>query len=228
MKFESKKNLFFIYFLLITVLFLGSFLFVQVVQAFDLSLYSGSTVHARTPIKLSQKGKSEIKFNAEHETRPFDTPLFFHVRLAHKFSDQEGFWALSLMHDKIHIISKPPSEVQYFTIIDGFNLLMLEYFKPIFHYLFSLSAGVSVVHPETEVRNKIKGRSGDWSGYYLGGPVLGASLLKRLYFNKSEVLWLDLETGFRTSYSWFPIAEGTGEIFYNAVYFLVGLGFKIK
>jgi hypothetical protein len=133
----------------------------------------GSAYNADSRLRIEQAGAPVIRHLADYATRPFDTPLYYQLRVAR--ADTAGAWELSLIHDKIYVRNPPPG-VDYLSISHGLNFLTLNRAHTHPRFTHRVGAGVIVTNAEGRVRGVT------YDGPYdLAGVVLLAGLSKRFY-----------------------------------------------
>ncbi len=71
---------------------------------------------------MRYNGFSDIEHAASYETRSFELPAYYSIRLA--LHDDSRAWELQFTHHKV-FLSNPPAEIQNFEITHGFNLMTL-------------------------------------------------------------------------------------------------------
>lgn len=141
-------------------------------------VHAGGALNLPTPLLIRQAGHEDLRVDARWETRPFETPLYYLVRLVFRDPrDPLGGWAVDLTHHKLHL-ANAPAGVQRFAISHGYNLLMLHRFTGRGALRAGVGAGAVIAHPESEVRGARHDEGGGLfgAGYYAAGPSLGASL----------------------------------------------------
>lgn len=192
------------------------------VHAASIEARLGGAWNAPLPMRVEQRGESDLKFTARWSTRALEFPLYYGVRIGLGARDH---WALDLTHHKIHL-RNPPPEIESFSISHGYNLLVVQRrFEEGARHL-GLGAGVVVAHPESRVRGRRGDESGGWfrSGYHLSGPCLdlfgGTALPTRGHWFASAELRLTVST-IRV-----PVADGDARLHNVAVHGTLGLGWR--
>jgi hypothetical protein len=184
-------------------------------------IFGGGAYNFRLPLVIRQDGEDNIRLNAEYDTKPFETPMYYAVRLGWWQDDRS--WELELIHHKLYLENKPP-EVEHFSITHGFNLLTVNRAWKTPYFIWRLGAGVVITHPESTVRGKtFEQDSGFVDGYYLSGPTAQIAAEKRFYFYKG--LFISFEAKYTLSWVHVPIKDGSADLWNSAVHGLFGLGF---
>jgi hypothetical protein len=183
------------------------------VHAQDWRVHVGTGIAYNLPLPLviEQEGAPALSLDAEFETRPFETPLYYVVRLER--ANAGGAFALELVHHKI-FLANPPPEVDEFAISHGFNVVTLQRaWAPSESVSWRAGAGVVVAHPETAVRGRRQPKGG-WldRGYYVSGPAtqLGAGLARPL----TGRLRVAVESKLIAARAWVPIAGGSARLWH--------------
>lgn len=146
-------------------------------------LFVGSAYNFNTRLKISQDGYPDLAFTADYETRPFDTPPYYALRLSRWTGDTAlGVWFL---HHKL-FLSNPPSEVGHFSITHGFNLLALDRAAKRGSLIYHVGVGAVITHTEAEVRGIRYGGS-----YELAGAAVHAGLGWRHHLARSWYLGVE-------------------------------------
>lgn len=91
----------------------------EVRYSFDMA--TGYVYNRGQTLTVKQNGQDDIEFDAEFETKPFNNPMYYTMRIGRW--QQAGAWEFELIHHKLYVDNLPP-EIQKFEITDGFNLLL--------------------------------------------------------------------------------------------------------
>lgn len=183
----------------------------------------GAVANLETSLEIRQDGFDAIELDADYETRPFESPLYYSLR-AGRWRGRSG-WELELIHQKIFLLDPPP-EIQGFAISHGYNLLTINRAWEARGLVWRIGAGAVVAHPENEVR----GRELDpedtnlAGGYHLTGPSLQAGAEKR--FALGEQWFLGLEGKITAARAVVPVAGGEAEVPNAAFHALLGIGYR--
>ena len=86
----------------------------------SLEAFLGGAHNFGTTLLVTQEGQPEIRLSADYQTRPFELPLYYAVRIG--FQEEEGAWEIQFIHHKLHLTNGSP-EIQHFEITHGFNTL---------------------------------------------------------------------------------------------------------
>ena len=185
----------------------------------------GEVYNIDTSLEIRQEGFETIDVDADYETRPFESPLYYSLR-AGRWTGRTG-WELELIHQKVFLQNRPP-EVQHFAISHGYNLLTVNRAWDLRGLLWRIGVGPVIAHPESEVRSRVldpedTNLSG---GYHLTGPVLQLGAEKR--FDLGERWFLGIEGKASIARATVPVAGGEAEVPNTAVHALVGIGWRSR
>ena len=183
----------------------------------------GAVSNFETPLKIRQSGFEEIEVDADYESRPFESPLYYSLR-AGRWTGRTG-WELELIHQKVFLMNRPP-EVQRFDISHGYNLVTVNRGWDLRGWLLRLGAGVVIAHPENTVRGRDLD-SGDTNlsgGYHFAGPALQAGVERRVGFGARW--FLGVEGKLSAARAEVPVAGGEAEVPNVAGHLLLGLGYR--
>jgi hypothetical protein len=187
--------------------------------------FLGTALNVPTPLTIIQNNHPEITLTARYKEHTFEGFPYYDLRIGH-WSGKRA-WELELIHHKIYL-DNPPSDVQNFSISDGFNLLVINRAWETKRFIWRLGAGVVITHPESMVRGKVfaenKGMFSE--GFYISGPTIQGALEKRVFLWKG--LFAVLEGKVTASFVRVPIVDGHADVPNVAVHVLVGLGYRIE
>jgi hypothetical protein len=187
----------------------------------SIQLSGGAAYNFRLPLVIRQDSEDNIRLNADYDTKPFETPMYYSVRLG--WWQENRSWELELIHHKLTLENKPP-EVEHFSITHGFNLLTVNRAWKTPCFIWRLGAGVVITHPESTIRGKTFEQDGGIAdGYYLSGPTAQIAVEKRFYLYK--YLFFSIEAKYTLSWVHVPIKDGSADVWNSAVHGLLGLGF---
>jgi hypothetical protein len=174
----------------------------------------GGARSAASTLQVEQAGLAPLEIDAEWESRSFDSPLYYALRLARE--DDRGAWALRFIHLKTYL-SNPTPEVEQFSVSHGYNLLTLE--RSFLVRGFDLWAGFGIViaHPESTVR----GQTRKEGGYALTGPTGAVAIDRRWRVGSRFALVPELRL--TLSRARVPVAGGEASVPNAAVHALLGL-----
>ena len=185
----------------------------------------GLVENLETSLEIRQNGFPALDLDAEYESRPFEGPLYYSLRVG-RWGERAG-WELELIHQKL-FLQNPPPEVQYFAISHGYNLVTVNRAWGAAGLVWRIGAGAVFAHPENEVR----GRALDpddtnlSGGYHLAGPVLQAGIEKR--WPVGERWLLGLEGKASAARAEVPVAGGEAEVPNHALHLLAGWGWRSR
>ncbi len=202
--------------------------FAQDKSEWSFEVHGGFPLNFSLPMTVQQTGYPTIKFNAQFNSEPFKSPVFWVVRFS-KWKNSKA-WEFELMHQKLFLKNKPP-EIQYFNVSHGYNQLLISRafkFKIIKkqEFIFKGGAGIVIAHAENSVRNKELNQHQSFFnlGYNVGGTTINIALAKQLPLTNR--FYLNAETKFNTSYTIIPIVDGNAKVWHSAFEFIFGLGYK--
>jgi hypothetical protein len=183
----------------------------------------GAVANLETSLEIRQDGFETIELDADYETRPFESPLYYALRAG--WWRGRGGWELELIHQKI-FLQDPPPEIQGFAISHGYNLLTINRAWEARGLVWRLGAGAVIAHPENQVRGRVldpddTNLSG---GYHLTGPSLQAGAEKR--FALGERWFVGLEGKATVARAVVPVAGGEAEVPNVALHALLGIGYR--
>jgi hypothetical protein len=101
---------------------------------------------SRTHIHTMQTSASA--FGGDYETRGFEGPLHYTLRLT-RWQQDRG-WELELLHHKLYLRNRPPG-VEALSISHGFNIVTLGRVYARGPWRFRLGAGPVIAHPEARM-----------------------------------------------------------------------------
>jgi len=181
-----------------------------VVQAFG-----GVPLNLRSRLTVHQEGHDSFRHDASWESRPFEQPFYWAVRIRWQ---RFGYGLeLQLLHHKMYLRNNPP-EIEYLEVTHGYNILTASYVAwtdPI-----HLRIGLGAVLPSSD--SIVRGLSHSAHDYKLAGPALmmGAGWEKDL----SRHFLIAAEGQFIGAWADVDIAEGHARVRSIALHLLVGVG----
>lgn len=188
---------------------------------FSAQLFGGAAYNFKMPLVIRQDGEDNIRVSADYDTKPFDTPIYYAVRLG--WWKDNCAWEIEMIHHKLTLENKP-SEVQHFSITHGFNLLTLNHAWRNPWFIWRLGVGIVIAHPESTIRGKEFDQDGGIvDGYYISGPTAQIAAEKRFYFWKG--LFASIEGKFTLSWTHLLVKDGSADAWNSAVHGLIGLGY---
>jgi hypothetical protein len=185
----------------------------------------GVVENLETSLTIRQSGSPDIEVDADYETRPFESPLYYMLR-AGRWRGRAG-WEIELVHHKL-FLPNPPAEVHDFSISHGYNLLTVNRAWEARWLILRAGAGVVVAHPENTVRSRTLDPSDTnlSGGYHLTGPVLQLAAEKR--FALGERWFIGLEGKITGARAEVPVAGGDADVPNVAFHGLVGIGWRAR
>ncbi|KPJ67016.1 hypothetical protein AMJ44_07520 [candidate division WOR-1 bacterium DG_54_3] len=187
--------------------------------------FLGTAWNLPTPLTIVQNGYPDIALTARYKEHTFEGFPYYALRVS-RWSKNRA-WELDFVHHKIYL-DNPPSDVQNFSISDGYNLLMVNRAWETKKFIWRVGAGVIITHPESTVRDKVfdesKGMFGQ--GYYVSGPTIQGAVGKRLDLWKG--LYVTIEGKLTASFARVSIVEGHADASNVAFHILVGLGYRMR
>jgi hypothetical protein len=183
----------------------------------------GAVANLETSLEVRQDGFETLRLDAEYETRPFESPLYYALRIG-RWRERRS-WEIELIHQKIHL-QDPPPEIESFAISHGYNLLTLNRAWAPREWIFRLGAGAVLAHPESTVRGRRVPEDGGLldSGYHLTGPVVQAGVGRRLL--PGERWRLGVEGKVTAARAEVPVAGGEAGVPNVALHLLLGVGYR--
>ncbi len=209
-----------------SVLFLLTVLlaFAAVARAdWSAELLGGGAWNAHNDLHITQEGQPDLVFPAAFETRPFEQPLYWALRLNLHRGDR--LWSLELNHHKL-ILTEGPPEVTGFSVTHGTNILSVQHawLRP--RWRAMVQAGVVVAHPESTVRGLRFDESGGMfgAGYHVAGPAVGVGVGSHLALTD----WLGLNAEMRLTAAWLDLGVAQGSANHTNVALHVLLGPRVR
>ena len=121
---------------------------------------------SRTHIHTVQPSASA--FGGDYETRGFQGPLHYALRLTHWHHDRG--WELQLLHHKLYLRNRPPG-VEALSISHGFNIVTLGRVYAQDPWRFRLGLGPVIAHPEARIGGVAYGGDYELAGAAAIGSV---------------------------------------------------------
>jgi hypothetical protein len=185
------------------------------------AVLGGSAYNVRTPLTVHQSGHADVRFTARYETRAFEAPLYWDVRVA--TWSGECAWELELIHHKLYLDNNPP-DIQQFSITHGCNLLIASWARRHGSFVLRVGGGVVIAHPESTVRG-VKHREDRGflgMGYYFAGPTVQGAVEKRVAIGGR--FFAAFEGKLTVTRCRVPVGGGNADLVNVAFHGLVGLG----
>lgn len=191
----------------------------------EIGLSGGTAYNFPMPLIIRQNGEKPIAFRASYKTEPLRSPFYYGIKLT-SYKERKGT-ELKLTHHKL-ILSNLTSEIQRFSITDGFNLLTINRIWFEEGFAWSLGGGLVITHPESTIRNKPfpENKGILSSGYYVSGPTFEAAVHKRYFF--AQRWFLSGEGRATASFVQVPVFDGHASVTNIALHILFGVGFQFK
>lgn len=198
-------------------------------NGWELAFYLGTSFSKDETLTIKQEGFPDIRFEAEFETKPFDSPPYYGIRLG-RWSNGHA-WEVEHIHQKIYVDDLPP-DVQHFEITDGYNLFLFNSAWQLNRYdlITRLGVGPVIAHPQITVRGISNHQSGGgaipmiWdsdSGYQWAGAAAQVSLEKE--FSISQHWLLSLEGKLSHANADIDIEGGSVTVPNTAIHLVAGI-----
>lgn len=186
-----------------------------------IELHGGEVYNVPLPLSIHQNGFPDLKMTARYSTDPFKLPIYWDMRFS-RWQDEKS-WEIELIHHKLYLSNTTP-EIQKFNISHGFNMLFLNRGFDKYRYRFRAGTGLILAHPESKIRGKEFGDTGDDFdlGYYITGPVANFGIGRAIHFNRR--FYLDAELKTTMAYSSVKIAQGHADVFHLTFHLILGIG----
>jgi hypothetical protein len=133
--------------------------------------------NSRTHLEVAS---SDVVLNGDYETRGFEAPLHYTVRLARWDGDRA--WELQLLHHKLYLQNRPQG-VEALSVSHGFNIVSINRAFASDPWRFRIGVGPVIAHPEAQ----IGATSYDGPYELAGAAVLGAIGAQ---FELTQKLWI--------------------------------------
>ena len=193
-------------------------------QGWSVEAYLGAPFNIPTPLSIEQSGQPDLRTTAHYETRPFEAPWYYDVRIGRWNGKTD--WAIELTHHKI-FLTNPPAEVASFASSHGYNLLTASRgWELPFDFWARIGLGLVISHPESSLRGTRFGENGGiWGlGFYISGATATASLQKRCYLVGG--LFVAATGMMSASYAVLPVVDGHALVPNLAFHALFGVGYR--
>lgn len=187
-----------------------------------LEVLTGAVYNVPLRLKIHQHGEPDLSLRARFETRPFESPVYYAVRISRWAGNSA--WEGELAHHKL-FLRNPPPEVEAFSISHGYNLGMVNRALRRNGIIYRLGVGVVIAHPETSVRGRrYSEKHGIFHrGYYITGPTFQFSVGKPVPLGGGFHVVPEVKlTG---SFARIPVAGGRADVPNAALHGLLGLGY---
>jgi hypothetical protein len=187
-----------------------------------LDMSMGQPINLHGPLTITQAGQEDIDLTAEWETRPFEMPFYWDIRVTYWPSPTRG-WALDFFHHKLYLKNEPP-DVQHFEHTHGYNMFTIQRLWRLSGFVLSAGGGLVLTNPESTVRGYRFNAQDSFLGgtYFMSGPVATVGLGRRFYLRPR--LFGALEGRFTLSHATAPVVDGESKLTHAAFHVLLGLG----
>ena len=183
-----------------------------------LQVFGGAPLNFSTTLKITQQGEPEISHSASWESRPWEQPSYWALRLRWQ-REHDGF-EVQFLHHKMYL-KEPPATVQHFEVTHGFNILTANYLRRSRPVHWRVGAGVTLPNTLATVR----GEFSDVHDYSIGGPAVLAGCGSELALTRR--LFLAAEAQFIAGWTTDDIARGEARVTSVAIHILFGIGFVL-
>lgn len=185
---------------------------------FTAEVYGGGGVSFNSTLTVRQDGEPDLEVAAHWDTRPFEQPFYWMLRLGYRFPSHS--WELQLLHHKLYLSNAPP-DIQWLEITHGFNLLTVNYAKRDLPVVVRGGAGVVLPHLDAVVR----GERLQSDGYRVTGPAFLGGASKE--FTITGSLFLNLEGQLTLAWATAKVEGGEASTMNAAIHALLGIGVTI-
>jgi len=184
--------------------------------------HGGEVYNLPLPLTISQQGYPDIKLTARYYTDALFPPIYWNLRLSHWKNVRS--WEFELVHHKLYLDNTTP-EVQKFNISHGFNMITINRGYDIKTWQCRAGAGIVLTHPESRIRGKEFGSTGDDFdlGYFVSGPVLNFAIGKSYRTGNRFFFYAEAKT--TLAYAYIPISQGHAKVVNIAFHIVLGLGY---
>lgn len=215
--------------LVVILLFIPVLIFSQEKSKWEIEFNAGAPVNLNLPLTISQEGFEDIKLTAKFRSEPFNLPIYWVLRVS-KWKKNKA-WEFEMIHQKLYL-ENTPSEIEYFSITHGFNMIFINraFGIKLFNregFIARVGTGVVFAHAENKVRGKEFDQEQSFFGwgYYLTFPNINLALSKRVKF--SDLFYANLEVKNNTSYAEVPVVDGKAKLWHSSFAFVFGLGVRL-
>lgn len=179
-------------------------------------VFGGVPLNIPTTLTITQVGEPDIVHEAKWESRPFEQPLYWALRLRWQ-RERDGF-ELQLLHHKM-FLDNPPSTIEHFEVTHGFNILTANFVRRTRPVQWRLGAGVTLPNTFATVRGELS----DVHDYSIGGPAFLAGAGSE--FPLAGRLHLAAEAQFIAARGTDDVSRGEAKVTSIALHLLLGLGY---
>jgi hypothetical protein len=184
--------------------------------------FTGTAFNLHTRLSISQAGEPDLGFVAHYDTRPWEDTPYFGARVS--LWKNNRAWVATVVHHKLYLID-PPSEVQWFRITYGFNMVTLGLGWRHHNLSYTVGAGAVITHASNSVRGKrYLGTGGPLNkGYTFSGITALGSLQYKVPLTHG--IYLSAETMASVSYIEVKVNGGEAQVPAAALHLHAGLGY---
>jgi len=210
-----KKSIFIVFLILV------SFSVVTAQTRLSFELFGGDVYNLPLPLIIRQNGYPAVRLKASYHTDAFAPPVYYDWRFCRWRNNKS--WEFELVHHKLYL-HNTTSEIQKFNISHGFNLLIVNRGFDIETFQYRAGAGIVLSHPESIVRGKEFGNTGDDFdlGYSVSGPVINLAISKSYRLSSRFSAVAEAKTTF--AYSSVRVAQGRADVYSMAFHLVLGFG----
>lgn len=186
--------------------------------------FLGHSFSANNHIHIHLEDQDDISKTAEYNTRPFVDSPYYIIRFD-KWKADTG-WGIELIHHKIYMANRP-SNLEHFSLSDGFNLLLLNRNWKKESGDYRIGAGATIAHPDVKLQGRERFHKAGNDGFFIVGPTFQASHAKQLFKTKRYIV--SLETKATIAYFKTRISDNSDEYVEGldtALHIALGFGSK--
>lgn len=198
----------------------------------QVALGLGGSINKNETLTIHQDNGTDIRFNANFNSKPFTNPLYYGLRVSRHKDGQA--WEFEHLHQKLYV-DNLPSEVQHFEITDGYNLFYINRSLTLPKHGIQVRAGLGAViaHPQITINGVETYQKGGgaiptiWnksSGYQWAGMSAQVGMEKS--FAITDQLSLSTEAKITHSRADIDLMNGSVKVPNTALHGLVWLGYK--
>ena len=184
--------------------------------------HGGEVYNLPVPLIIRQQGFPEIKLLARYHTDALSPPIYWDLRFSRWKKDKS--WEFELIHHKLYLDNTTP-EVQKFNISHGFNMITVNRGFDKKTYQCRAGVGIVLTHPESNIRGKEFGSTGDDFdlGYYISGPVINLAIGKS--YRLGSRFFINAEAKTTLAYAYIQVSQGHADVLSFAFHLVLGFGF---
>ncbi len=108
------------------LLFPGAVMAEPLPEGIALQAFGGVPLNFPTTLKINQQGEPEINHAASWESRPWEQPMYWALRL--RWQREHDGIELQFLHHKM-FLKDNPATIQHFEVTHGFNILTANYMR---------------------------------------------------------------------------------------------------